>query len=201
MKSLTNRNIMTFLLTIIALFFAPLTFAKMINLYDQPKADAKILDTLDSEKGIVPIFTGDKGQWMKVGDPKNGNVGWIKISDLADKSGSLSTSLSVTQHIVKTPSGPKTYQQIELATPKPMSDTESQALIKQMQTREQEMQKNMQKMMSDFYKDMNSLYQSNPAVFTQTAFPVVMPIIVVPQPSAAAPTKQTTQPTQTTQPK
>jgi SH3-like domain-containing protein len=77
-------------LFITALLAASVSFAKNINLYEQPKTDAKVVATIDPAQGIVPIYTPDKSEWVKIGDPRNGNVGWVKSSDLA-KAGAIST--------------------------------------------------------------------------------------------------------------
>lgn len=155
--------------------------AKTLNLYEQPKADAKVVASIESSNGMVPIFTPKDSDWMKVGDPQNGNVGWIKLEDLADNSGSLATQFSMTQKTISTKSGPKTIQVVTFSTPKTLSNEQSQLLMKQMQAREDNLQKSVQKMMQNFYQDMNNYYMANPAMFGTPNMPVVLPIIVYPQ--------------------
>lgn len=175
---------------LIALAIATLTsssYAKPLNLYDQPKADAKVVGTIESSNGMVPIFTPEHSEWMKVGDPKNGNVGWINVNDLNDSSGSVATQFSMTQKTIDTKSGPKTVQMVEFSTPKTMSSQQSVALQKEIQTRQDNLQKSIQKMMQDFYRDMSTYYMQNPAVFGSPNMPIVMPIIVYPQQDQQAP--------------
>lgn len=60
--------------------FIPATvFASIVKLYDQPVPTGKMIGNIDSTN-MITIF--NSGAWIKVGDPKNGNVGWIKASDV-----------------------------------------------------------------------------------------------------------------------
>lgn len=184
------NSLKTSLLLVTAIFSLSTTtisMAKIINLYDQPKTDAKVIGTLDSTVGMVPIFTPKESDWMKVGDPKNGDVGWIKTADLADNNGSLSTAMSVTQKTVNSSNGPKTYQVVKLGTPKTMSPEEKQALLLKIQTQQREMEQAAQKMLGEFYQNMNKIYQENPDLLNNitSGFPVFVPVMLVPAPQAA----------------
>lgn len=46
-----------------------------INLYKVPQLKAEVLENLSPEQQLVFIFYKDG--WIKVGDPRNGNVGWV----------------------------------------------------------------------------------------------------------------------------
>jgi hypothetical protein len=156
------KTIFTFLLLFL---FASLTYAKEVNLYDQPKADAKVVATVDLAAGIIPIFTPKNSDWIKVADPKNGNVGWMKSSDMNNGSVSQST-VTITQSDGKNPA---TYQVIQLGQPQTLTP-EQQAMAKKIQAQQeaiyQSLQKSMQNMINAF-KD----------------FPVLMPVIVSPKDS------------------
>src|SRR5476651_2828749 len=123
--------------------FATFIFAKPVNLYDQPKADSKVVGTIDSSSSMVPIFTSKDGIWMKIGDPKNGNVGWVKVSDF---NGNNNSGFSFSQQTVNNGSGPKTT--IQFGVPQPMTNDQ----IKEIEKRQIEAQKNIQKIMQDIYK-------------------------------------------------
>lgn len=156
--------------------------AKNINLYDQPKADAKVVGTIDSDTGIIPIFTPkDNKAWVKVADPRNGNVGWIKNSDIDT---GATSGFTFTQHTISSGKGPGTYQVFQFGTPnQQISPEQAQKMINQIQARQQAIQEDTAKMMQDIYKSMDL---SN--------FPVIMPVIVLPQqnpaPAATTPTKK-----------
>ena len=137
-------------------------FARPITLYDAPKAGAKNVGTIDSNKPLVPIFTTKDGDWMKVGNPDNGDVGWVKASELGSGSGS---GFSFTQQTVDTAAGPKTT--IQFGVPQPMTP----AQLKEMQKRQMELQQSIQKMT----EDMQNAYSNLPP-----GVPVFMPVIMVP---------------------
>jgi hypothetical protein len=58
-------------------------FAKTLTLYDTNKPDAKSIATLDTETGLIPIFVSEDAAWVKVGNPENGDTGWVKAGDLS----------------------------------------------------------------------------------------------------------------------
>lgn len=73
--------------------FLGLAQAKEVTLYDQPKEGAAVVGKIDIAAGFVPIYTpaNDK-TWVKIGDPKNGNVGWVKSAEMGNPG---STSFTV----------------------------------------------------------------------------------------------------------
>jgi len=144
-------------LTLIASFLlAPISFAKTINLYDQPKNDSKVIATLDSDAGIITIFTPKEGGWVKVADPRNGNVGWIKATDMG------ATGVNFT--VMSTGNGGHGYQVIQYSGTQPYTP-------QQIQLKQEEFQKEMQRMMQmqDVFR--NGFYP----------FPVIMPVVIVPE--------------------
>jgi hypothetical protein len=165
-------KLIKWLLTAFTLIFASVSSAKMLTLYDQPKTDAKTVSTIDSEAGIIPIFSPKNSEWIKVADPKNGNVGWIKSAELTAGNES---GFSFSQKFISNGKGPQSYI-IQFGTPKMLSPEESQAFAKRLQEQTQAIQKQTQKMMQDMYKNMDAL---------DMPYPVVMPIIVMPNTNAA----------------
>lgn len=135
-----------FIFALILLGSFSVCFAQNINLYDQPKSDAKVVGTIDSAAGMVPIFTTKNGDWMKVGDPRNGNVGWVKTIDFSNGN----SGFSFTQHVIDTGKGPQQYI-LQLGIPKPLTQEQSAAIIKQIQQQQADMQKNFQLLMQQFY--------------------------------------------------
>lgn len=165
-----------------AILSSSLVFAKPINLYDEPKAEAKQTGTINTDTGIIPIFTPKGSDWIKVGDPNNGNVGWIKQADLKGASG-----FSYTQRIITTGKGPEAYQVIQYGTPQ-MSSEDAAATIKRMEKNQQEVQKAMNNMVQSMFKNI------------EQPMPVILPVIYVAPPKnaatakPAAPVKPTTAP-------
>ncbi len=159
------------LLTLAALFAISATFAKNVNLYEQPKTDAKVVGVIDPAAGIVPIYTPRQGDWVKVGDPKNGNVGWVKSADLVGSN--ISTGFSFTQGT--TNNGQPVVPLMKFGFPQ-LTPEQTEALYKQLQAQQELFQRNMQQMM-----------QGMPTM--------VMPVIVMPPsipPSTTGTTTQTT---------
>lgn len=163
-----------------------LTHANAITLYDQPNTTAKTIGTIDSEAGIIPIFTPKTGDWIKVGDPRNGNVGWIKSSDLHTAG---NNGFSFSEHVISNGNGPSSYI-IQFGTPKSLSNDQINNYVKQMQQRNQAMQKEMQHMMKDMFNNFDQYMMH---------FPIIMPVVFVPQDTAPA-AKKTAQPAAATPP-
>lgn len=150
-------------------------YAKNINLYDQPKADSKVVGTIDSDTGIIPIFTPKDSTWIKVADPRNGNVGWIKNSDI----GTGNTKFTFSQQFITTGKGPGTYQVIQFGNPaQPMSSQQAEEMMKEFQARQQAIQQDTNRMIQDMYKNMDQ---------QMAGFPVIMPVIVLPEQKATSP--------------
>ena len=131
-------KLITLFLTFTALAFTSMAYAKDVTMYDQPKADAKIVGAADLSTGIIPIFTPKSGDWVKIADPRNGNVGWVKSSELTN-----SGSFSFTQRIINNNGkGPQTYQIIQYGKPpQNMSNEQVQNMVQKLQT-QQVMRKN-----------------------------------------------------------
>jgi SH3-like domain-containing protein len=87
-----------------------ISLAKDINLYDQPDEKAKVIGTVDLSAGIIPILTPKEGSWIKVADPRNGNVGWIKSNEMNADGGNPS-AVTFTQRVINNGSGPQ-YDQM-----------------------------------------------------------------------------------------
>ena len=58
--------------------------AKAINLYSEPKTDSKVTGTINTQAGVTIVYTPKSSEWIKVANPSNGDVGWVKGSDLGD---------------------------------------------------------------------------------------------------------------------
>lgn len=149
------------------------TFAEEISLYDQPKTDAKAIRTIDLSAGIIPIYTPKDSGWVKIADPKNGDVGWVKSSDV----NSASTSQSIftfTQSVDnKTPT---TYRIMQFGQPTNLTPEQSKALVKQMQKEQQEMRDSMQSMM----RNMDRMFYNDWHFMQSNAFPFIVPIMIMP---------------------
>lgn len=151
-----------------------------LTLYEQPDEKSKVVVTLTKDIALIPIFDPHKGDWIKVADPSNGNVGWIKSNELKSHSAwPHSTAISVQEQTVttdpKTGAKPQTYRIIVLGGANPLKAEEAQALVKQMQERQQRWQQHFDRIMQRIY------YQAKEFEDDFFNFPLLPRVIIVPQ--------------------
>jgi len=155
------------IISLAALCFASTCFATKINLYDQPNANVKPIGTIETNSGIIPIFTPKDSAWTKVADPTNGNVGWVKQADL--KAGGF----TFTQEVISTGNKPTTQSFTLYGSPSPLTAAQTQEIM----NRIVQSQKDVQNMMHEIFKNGASPNLPN--------FPIIMPVIVMPEQKAA----------------
>lgn len=129
-------------------------YAKEVNLYEQPTANAKVVAKVDLSSGVIPIFTAKDGVWTKVGDPRNGNVGWLKSTDIK------TNAISFTQRIVTDGAQPQTYQVFQFGVP-----TLSEKQIKTVNDNFLASQQNIQKAMQEMMHNMNDVFKQQMRLF------------------------------------
>lgn len=160
---------------ILVLFFSLPANAKEISLYSDPQDTSKVIGKIDASLGVVPIFSSKDGKWMKVGDPRNGNVGWIKSNEVM---GQHSSSFTFIQRTIDDGKEPQTYQLIQFGQPQTLTPEQSNAQAKKIQAQQQAIQQNMQKTIQNMLEGINSFYKQQDTLFQ--SMPFFMPIIVVP---------------------
>lgn len=138
------------------LFASATVFAKTINLYSEPKVGSTVTGNVDTNSGITIIYTPKDSEWTKVGNPANGNVGWIKSSDLGNAGYNM--------RIITSGDGTHSYNVYQFGA----GNTYSQEQFnKQLQLFEQQQQM-MQKQMSHLFSDMFYFPQ-----------PIFVPVVVM----------------------
>lgn len=187
------KLIFTTLVSTFFLFSVSPSHAKAINLYDQPKADAKTVGQIDLSNGYIPIFSPKNSGWVKIGDPRNGNVGWVKTTDITASANSSGVNFS--QQIISHDGG-KHYFYIKNGIPQQMSDQEAKIMLKKMEDQQRAAQMNMQRAMQQLMKDMDNLYHP----LSGQSFPMIMPVIVIPQQVPSTPLKNPAAPVPHTPP-
>lgn len=191
---MTVKNLVSLFVSFMLFAFASIASAQNITLYDQPNQNAKVVGTADLASGIIPIFTPEKeNEWMKVADPRNGNVGWIKSSDIKNARAKENT-VTFSQKIISNGTEPHTYQVIQFGNPPTkMSDEQIKAFVQKMQTQQQQMQQSFQSII----KNMNEVIKHEWDVWTaQGGFPM----IIVPGPVNQQPAKSKAAPAKTSSP-
>jgi hypothetical protein len=100
----------------------------------------------------------------------NGKVGWIKLSDLSGTEGT-STGFTFTQKTITSGKTPHTIQIIQFGNTEKLT-AEQDKMVQQMKAQQDALQKDMQKMMNDVFKNADQQWMH---------FPMVIPVIVVPE--------------------
>ena len=160
---MVKKLLLVFLLTLLSF---TISYAKQITLYDQPATNAKKIGIINAETGLIPIFNDKTNTWVKVGDPSNGNVGWIQSSDLAMQNGII--GFTFTQKTLGKEGFPQTTT-VQFGQPQNMSPQQMQEYLKKLHVRQFEIQQNIQEMLNNMY--------TNQMLNT----PMVMPVIFIPQ--------------------
>lgn len=169
MKTISYKTIVASILTCSALALPTISMAKEVPLLQEPKAGSAPAGVADLSYGVVPIFSSKDGSWVKIGNPRNGDVGWVKASELT---GNDSTSVIFSRSI-SSDSGNKSsnYQVFQFGTPSKLTPDQEKA-IKKLEEQQAAARQALQKAWQDM---MNSWNMPSP---------ILMPIIVVPQQSA-----------------
>lgn len=158
------QQIMIPLLTFVAAcLLTTALYAKTINLLEEPKDNAKVTGTVDLSAGIIPIFTPKDGLWIKIADPRNGNTGWVKRSDLKDASGNI---MQVQQSVSEDKSGNK-VQSVE------MSYGNAQLTPEQKKAMQQQIPADSLKLMQENLQQMQKVYQQQLEIMQKMGFPPV----------------------------
>lgn len=87
-----------------------------IKLYQEPNVSAKVIETIKTDVPLITIYKNEG--WTKVGDPSNGQTGWIQTVDLKNvDSASANVQPNQTTKTVKTDNGEKTVTKGTVQTP------------------------------------------------------------------------------------
>jgi hypothetical protein len=174
-----------YLLCTLLAVLATSSYAATIKLYDQPNTNNKLIGSLDSAVGIITIFNPkDNKDWVKVADPRNGNVGWVKSNDLQQANVSFNITTSGT--------GGQQYQVFQYGNMAP-PNAEQKIQIQKIRQQQQAIERDMQQMMQTMFHDMH---------YTVGNFPMIVPVVVIPEKMMPQSTRKTTSteamPTKTT---
>lgn len=76
------QKLFRLLLALALIFVVAGCSADTLNIYEKPDTHSKIIATAKSGDNLIAIFYTDKKDWIKVANPKNGEVGWVKASEI-----------------------------------------------------------------------------------------------------------------------
>jgi SH3-like domain-containing protein len=134
------KRFMTVLLGLIS--FSAL--AASLSLYQNPDSKSNVIATVKEGQAIIPIFHHD--DWIKVGDPSNGNVGWVN-KDQLQKSG---------------------YPQVSMQISGTKDPKEVQAMMDKIQKQQADFQASISHYMQQNIDDMTKLNQNFGALWSGT---------------------------------
>lgn len=151
-----RHTLFLFFIVIVILSTISSVFAKEITIFEQPAANSKVQGKIDTASGFIPIYVpvGQK-EWIKIADPKNGNVGWAKQNDLNQASGTSYSSQQIIQRITNDGGKEiKNYQLIHTERQNKFNDRQVKGLLMKMKAHEEAMEKLFHDMMADFNFDL-----------------------------------------------
>ena len=129
------------------------TNTSSIALLEQPNTNAKIVANVPVGQALISIFS--QNGWVKVGDPKNGNVGWVNSKTLQTQDYPL-----VYMEINSNKNGNKatqSYQVIQYSGSQSMNQAQMQKMLNNTEQQQANIQNEMNKVMQQNIKDMNAL--------------------------------------------
>ncbi|HIF9320471.1 TPA: SH3 domain-containing protein [Photobacterium damselae] len=136
-----------------------------ITIYSQPNAQSKVIEKINGDAPLMTIFI-DK-DWSKVGDPSNGQTGWVKNSDMQNATKSVAAKSNqttkttktddgvqtVTKGVVQTQYGPMHYEITQFQGKSAPNNKEAKAFFNKMQ----KMQIDMNNAFANSWGDMDSM--------------------------------------------
>lgn len=161
---------------------ASTAYANSIKLYEKPNDSAKVVTSLQAGTQLLPIYYPKQGNWIKVANPKNGDVGWVKISDLNGET--TANGVVETQKVMVQPGkGYQIYREEQANAadpnaPQAIDPEKVQLMMNQMQQKATQMQQSMQEVLNNMVQQIDTMQKAlgNESANGQT----MQPMIVVP---------------------
>jgi len=181
-----KKTLMTILM-LTAILFSFTVFAKPLNLYQKPNLKAKVVAKMYAGEQLVPIYFPKKSDWVKVANPKNGEVGWVKFADIEGKSSLPNAEgFSWKQKVVVDKKDknakPKVYRVVEYDGSKPIKPEQIKKIVGDMQKQMEQIQIYMQQFTQSMLQQFNKTQEVGMKELNDTLnqFPASQESIVVP---------------------
>lgn len=168
------------------IFVSSSVFANTISIYAKPEDNAQVISQVRGGTQLIPIYYPKTGKWLKVANPTNGNVGWIRFADLSGEStlpGLHEMKFKQRLESRSKDNGPEVVRIIEYSGPQKLSEAEIKTLVEQMQRRQAQLNATMQLMMRAMVQDFNNFSREDSFAFEDDffTFPLIQPMLIVPQ--------------------
>lgn len=163
---------------VLTLVFSISCFAVTINLYEQPKADAKVVGKVDLDKSVTIKIIDEQKEWTSIVDPNvapiNARIVWVKTNELPKN------NYSFTQTVVNTGKSPQGFV-YQYGVPHQLTPEQAAELTKQMKMQQEALQ-------NYFSQVTQSILRSGSQ--PEMNFPILMPVIVIPEQNKSIPAAQ-----------
>lgn len=138
--------------------------AAQVMLYQAPQANAAMVEKVNPSERLVGIF--QQGDWIKVGDPHNGQTGWINREQYQQAVNKYFQS-SIHTVYIQTASNDKGQSNIvAYENGKKLSDKEAKELYERIQKQQTEQARYMQQMFWNMHnvldQEMHQMNEFNP---------------------------------------
>ncbi len=174
-KSYTFANQMFAGVALVLAGALSIAHAKPLSLYAQPVLGAKVADTVDTASGMILIYTTKDGNWVKVANPKNGNVGWVPAKSL-NQSGVIQSTFAYSAGPLEGGKTAGTYQVFRFGGEGAPDKAATDAMLKRVESQQLRVRQSMQHMMLE----MDQLMKQQWHLFNEDIFPMAMPVVLVP---------------------
>lgn len=147
-----------------------------LSLYQQPDTKSPVVGSIPANQPIMPIFT--QGQWTKIADPSNGNVGWVSNDTLKQQ------GIPYTKIITQSLNGPNQTgsKTVEYMGPVPVNEQQMSEAMKKWQTQRNQIQSRFNQILQQNIKALDALSKEiqDPDFQFPMVIPVLQPVVVMP---------------------
>jgi hypothetical protein len=183
------RKIISVIITSVILLMTAISYAEdnklpeqhttpeKITLYQQPNVKSVTTSAIETSRPIIPIFT--QGEWTKVADPSNGNVGWVQ-NEILKKQG-LPT-VKTTMQSVRSSDGSGYKLMESFSGGKPIDQKQMDELLQKWQVKREQMQKVFNQVLQENAKTLGALAKElqDPNLQIPLLLPVLQPVVIIP---------------------
>lgn len=149
-----------------------------VKLYQEASDTSNVLATINLEQRLVPFYK--KGDWIKVGDPSNGQVGWINKEQYRNAMNNIVKQSVQTIYIEQNDENNGKPQITVYQNGQKVTGKQADEIYKQVQKQQENMQAHfmmMQKSMNNWMNQQMQMLNSPMTEFSN--LPVLQPIIIV----------------------
>lgn len=161
----------------------PSTPSTKVTLFAQPNTNSRALGQVNVTQQLIPFY--HKKGWLKVGNPRNGQVGWVNRAQYQQAVHARANQRTQTVYVEQSQNGDQAPTIVAYRNGKRVTGEEAKALVAQVQRQQHRLNAQMrryQQQMSqwfadDFDADFDAL--GFPAVSSWSSGPMLQPIVII----------------------